>query len=426
MKSKFYSIIAIFSLVTMLFSGIASADNSAQEATAQFKDVKPNHWAKPSIDRMYQLGIISGFPDGTFRPDDVVTADQFVIMMLRAFSKTYDGKAAEWDREWLEATQKLYPGRIGSIQNAVWSTGFNFTNAKSGYYAKPFIDFLYDMSFIQKYDDVFPLEKDYKTFKKPLSREKASYILGLWYKSFENNFDTNYTDYAITKADVTDLNTFTKGPVEDFKMSVMLAGLMRGYPDHKFKPHRFITRAEALSLIDRLRNKEARTPFTPDLSGQMYVEAKGNIYLFNSKATFSNYKEIVRIGKTYCKDGYLDVTGFGVGCFKDEDTYKNWDWTIRIGLLNDVTYLPEATFGIANSVGNKPGFGYKADHSFVGTKEFVDAAFEFLAGDGKGLDLKAKVFSMEKTLTSDYTVITFNGRKIELTRTKEIIYVSLS
>ncbi|WMT43309.1 S-layer homology domain-containing protein [Paenibacillus sp. D2_2] len=55
---------------------------------AGFKDVDDNNkynWAKSSIHDMNLRGILTGFPDGTFRPDQPVTKAEFTVMVYRLF-----------------------------------------------------------------------------------------------------------------------------------------------------------------------------------------------------------------------------------------------------------------------------------------------------------------------------------------------------
>lgn len=57
-------------------------------AFAGFKDVDGNasyNWAKPSIDVMNERGVLTGYPDGTFRPAMSVTKAQFTVMVYRLF-----------------------------------------------------------------------------------------------------------------------------------------------------------------------------------------------------------------------------------------------------------------------------------------------------------------------------------------------------
>jgi len=64
---------------------VAPAPAAAQKS---FADVASDYWARPYIQAMAERGIISGFPNGTFRPDEPVTRAQFAAMLNQAFSKS--------------------------------------------------------------------------------------------------------------------------------------------------------------------------------------------------------------------------------------------------------------------------------------------------------------------------------------------------
>ncbi|MGI6144056.1 MAG: S-layer homology domain-containing protein, partial [bacterium] len=51
---------------------------------ASFKDVE-GHWAQQQIETWLQKGLVSGYPDGTFRPNQPVTRAEFVTFVNRAF-----------------------------------------------------------------------------------------------------------------------------------------------------------------------------------------------------------------------------------------------------------------------------------------------------------------------------------------------------
>ena len=51
------------------------------ENTLSFHDLPASGWAVPGIDRLLAAGIVSGFPDDTFRPDQAVTRAEFVKML---------------------------------------------------------------------------------------------------------------------------------------------------------------------------------------------------------------------------------------------------------------------------------------------------------------------------------------------------------
>lgn len=57
-------------------------------AQASFSDVQSGYWANDFIQALVSRGVIAGFPDGTFRPDEPVTRAQFAAMVRKAFSKS--------------------------------------------------------------------------------------------------------------------------------------------------------------------------------------------------------------------------------------------------------------------------------------------------------------------------------------------------
>jgi uncharacterized lipoprotein YddW (UPF0748 family) len=55
-----------------------------------------NHWAKSCIEALIQQGIVSGYPDGTFRPDQPVTRAEFAAMVTKAFQRTPERPAVQF------------------------------------------------------------------------------------------------------------------------------------------------------------------------------------------------------------------------------------------------------------------------------------------------------------------------------------------
>ena len=53
------------------------------QAFASFSDLPQTHWASEAVDQMAQAGILEGYPDGSFRPDDILTRAQFLTMVVR-------------------------------------------------------------------------------------------------------------------------------------------------------------------------------------------------------------------------------------------------------------------------------------------------------------------------------------------------------
>lgn len=66
----------------------ASGSQIRQTVQTSFADIASNYWAQDFIAELVRLDIISGFPDGTFRPNEPVTRAQFAAMIRKAFEKT--------------------------------------------------------------------------------------------------------------------------------------------------------------------------------------------------------------------------------------------------------------------------------------------------------------------------------------------------
>lgn len=64
---------------------IATAPAAAQTT---FYDVPSNYWAAQFIQQLSQRGVIAGFPDGSFRPEEPVTRAQFAAMINNAFPRS--------------------------------------------------------------------------------------------------------------------------------------------------------------------------------------------------------------------------------------------------------------------------------------------------------------------------------------------------
>lgn len=73
------------------------ADGAQEEVkSGSFRDVTSTHWAFDSVERAAELGLVTGYSDGTFRPDAPVTRAQFVLMLWRMCGKPAAAKAASF------------------------------------------------------------------------------------------------------------------------------------------------------------------------------------------------------------------------------------------------------------------------------------------------------------------------------------------
>lgn len=79
-----------------------------------FSDVRASHWASPYIQAAVSAGYVTGYLDGTFNPDGMVTYEEAVTIMLRVLGYTDDDFGAS------------YPyGQIGTANGKKMTEGIN-------------------------------------------------------------------------------------------------------------------------------------------------------------------------------------------------------------------------------------------------------------------------------------------------------------
>ncbi|MBP3361343.1 MAG: S-layer homology domain-containing protein [Clostridia bacterium] len=69
---------------------------SGTSEQTSFADVSKTPWAKEAIEYLSKAGIISGYPDNTFRPDEPITREEFAAVAVRAFNLPNEGAKAEF------------------------------------------------------------------------------------------------------------------------------------------------------------------------------------------------------------------------------------------------------------------------------------------------------------------------------------------
>ncbi len=62
----------------------------------EYKDVPQSHWAYEAVEKLTNVGIFSGFPDGTFRGNETVTRFQVAMLLYRLYS-LFDSSLREID-----------------------------------------------------------------------------------------------------------------------------------------------------------------------------------------------------------------------------------------------------------------------------------------------------------------------------------------
>ena len=76
--------------MAVLMGGAIAAEvslNSTLQAQETFPDVSPDYWATPFIQALAREGIVTGYPDGTFRPQQPIHRDEFSALVRQAFNE---------------------------------------------------------------------------------------------------------------------------------------------------------------------------------------------------------------------------------------------------------------------------------------------------------------------------------------------------
>jgi len=116
----------IFSLIFLLTPGAWALD--------YFQDVSEDHWASEAVYELVKMGMTKGYPDGTFRPERALTRAELATLLVRAkglkiperrAKKVFkDVKPGHWAAKYIEVAQKAglvegYPDRTFRPNNKI-------------------------------------------------------------------------------------------------------------------------------------------------------------------------------------------------------------------------------------------------------------------------------------------------------------------
>src|SRR5450756_834371 len=207
---NFKRIIAVLAIICLMFS-LMPANTFAFQAT----DIS-GHWAQVKIQSWIDKGLIKGYPDGTFKPDQDITRAEFMALVNRAFGYTAvapitytDVKAGSW-----------YAPEVAKAQAAGYITGYPDGTMKP---------------------------------ENPITREEVATIVArIKNLTSDANAADKYTDAS-------KIGSWSKGQVG----AVTSAKIMQGYPDGSFMPQGLITRAEVVEALDNALHYTAPVVVTP-------------------------------------------------------------------------------------------------------------------------------------------------------------------
>ncbi len=183
---------------------------NSRELDGAFTDIG-NHWAKDTIVKLYQEGIVSGFDDYTFRPELKITRAEVAAMVDRVL------KLPEVDRN-ASPIFKDVP--------------------KNSWAYQPIMN-LYHQEIMKGYED-FIFKPD-----QPIARDEIVVILTrAFHLPKYHELSSSYKDVTIGSFGFTEINTFKK------------YGWAVGFEDGTFRPRQTASRAEFLAMLSRVKNIE--------------------------------------------------------------------------------------------------------------------------------------------------------------------------
>lgn len=196
-------------IITTIFSMILSACSYA----AMFPDIE-SHWAKQYVETLAMEGAISGMGDGSFAPDELVTREQFLKMLLISTAENANVRKSFEEPPRLNVILENSP--FSDVNPERWSY----------YYIKQAYE---TIIYADDFDDKFYPVKD-------ISREEAA----VWM--------ARALELEPAKAPFTDEDS-----IENKEMvgAAFKAGLIEGFEDGRFGPKETLTRAQAATMLTR-------------------------------------------------------------------------------------------------------------------------------------------------------------------------------
>lgn len=171
-----------------------------------FKDVYRDYWAISSIASFHTKGIISGYPDGTFRPNNSITREEAAIMLAKVLRLDTKNVTNPGFKD-VKTTDKYYRF-IAAVANAGIVEGKG--NKRYG-------------------------KKDF------LTRAEMAAILVRAFNIPKKSINTSFPDVKRNHWGYEDIE------------SIVAAGIAGGYPDGTYRPDKPVTRAEFTVFLDRVQ-----------------------------------------------------------------------------------------------------------------------------------------------------------------------------
>ena len=82
-KKILSAVLAVITVLSASIVTVSAEDKFAYEVDSKFTDVSENDWFYEAVSKCEDIGLIAGYGDGTFGPNDNVTGEQVCLISLR-------------------------------------------------------------------------------------------------------------------------------------------------------------------------------------------------------------------------------------------------------------------------------------------------------------------------------------------------------
>lgn len=193
-----------------------------------FADI-PNHWASLMITDFVQRGIVAGYGNGRFGPNDPVTGEALVKMaMLMLTSEQPNAK-----RQWMNEFRWKVKDETKSMEMG-WQE-YDFIPAKGEHWSSPFMKAASDIGITLNWTE--------KSLSHSFKRKDVALLIANVIRMVD-------TEKPKT-ASFMDIKELGKEYTEAIDLASSQA-IISGFPDGSFKPEQVVTRAEAVKMLYRL------------------------------------------------------------------------------------------------------------------------------------------------------------------------------
>lgn len=189
------------------WNGTHTVDTKKQ---SYFNDIV-SHWAENAINKLAAAGIINGYEDNTFRPDNSITRAEFVTMTVNALNIKVDNE---------------YNGTFGDVYSDSW-------------FAEQ-VQCRLDRGFISQDENFRPNDN--------IKRSEAMKILIGAYLT--NHDKINVIISCDSFADSAEIQEWSRNYIDQG----LSMGIVNGYEDATFKPNKNLTRAEAATMLSKIKD----------------------------------------------------------------------------------------------------------------------------------------------------------------------------